>query len=107
MNLLDLQRSVKRTKMIIDANTTNLEKLISDLDLCAKNYNQAVDTFFKTIENSRGVVWEGDAAKEYYDRVIADKVAYVDFGEELNSFCLTLFDTNNDLNSTINKSSRV
>ena len=53
---------------IIKANTDEFKKLIDDFDSCVKNYNQAIESFFKTIEDSRGIAWEGDAAKEYYDK---------------------------------------
>lgn len=91
----------------IKANTDDFEKLIVDFDSCVKNYNQAIELFFKTIEDSRGVVWDGDAAQEYFDKAQVDKLIYTDYGDELNIFCSTLSDTCVYLNDTIRKSSRV
>lgn len=92
---------------IVKANTDEFEKLIADLDYCIKNYNQAVESFFKIIEDSRGVVWEGDAAQAYYDKTQVDKLIYINYGDELNIFCSTLSDTCVNLHDTIRKSSRV
>lgn len=92
---------------IIKANTEEFEKLIVDFNSCIKNYNQAIESFFKTIEDSREIVWKGDAAQEYYDKAQIDKSVYTDYGEELNIFCSTLSDTCVNLNDTIRKSSRV
>lgn len=92
---------------IIKANTDEFKKIIDDFDSCVKNYNQAIESFFKTIEDSRGIAWEGDAAKEYYDKAQIDKLVYTDFGDELNIFSSTLSDTCVSLNDTIRKSSRV
>lgn len=91
----------------IKANTDDFEKLIVDFDSCVKNYNQAIELFFKTIEDSRGVVWDGYAAQEYFDKAQVDKLIYTDYGDELNIFCSTLSDTCVYLNGTIRKSSRV
>lgn len=92
---------------IIKANTEEFEKLIVDFNSCIKNYNQAIESFFKTIEDSREIVWKGDAAQEYYDKAQIDKSVYTDYGDELNIFCSTLSDTCVNLNDTIRKSSRV
>lgn len=91
----------------IKANTDEFKKLIADFDFCVKNYNQDIESFFKTIEDSREVVWKGDAAQEYYDKAQTDKLVYTDYGEELNIFSSTLFDTCVYLDDTIRKSSRV
>lgn len=92
---------------IIKANTEEFEKLIVDFNSCIKNYNQAIESFFKTIEDSREIVWKGDAAQEYYDKAQIDKSVYTDYGDELDIFCSTLSDTCVNLNDTIRKSSRV
>lgn len=92
---------------IIKANTVEFKKLIDDFDSCVKNYNQAIESFFNTIEESRGIAWEGDAAQKYYDKAQRDKTIYTDYGDELNIFSSTLSDTCVSLNDTIRKSSRV
>ncbi|MGM9877633.1 MAG: hypothetical protein ACI33S_03190 [Bacilli bacterium] len=86
---------------------TDIEKtrtLISEFDLSVQNYKNAVDSFFKKIQEYNG--WEGDAANKYLETVKAESIKYVNMGESLQSFSSLLSDITDNLETTVSKTAK-
>lgn len=92
----------KVPKVKVDFN--NFKTFIDDFDSCVQRYNQACDSFFKTIKQYKG--WEGDAATKYLDNVGIESNKFINFGESLQTYSKTLSDINSNLIETINVTAR-
>ena len=76
------------TKIAID--TTQYDQLVDDFNTCVNNYIESINTFFELIETNTG--WHGDAASSYIDKVKSEKIKYINFGDSLENFAITLKD---------------
>ena len=89
---------------LIRADIEKARNIISDFDLSIQNYKNAIDSFFKKIQEYNG--WEGDAADKYLETVNAESIKYVNIGESLQGFSNLLSDVIDNLESTVSKTAK-
>ena len=73
---------------MLEFDTAQLDKCISDFESCIYTYNEKVYSFFKEINNFEG--WSGDAAQKFKEKAAIEKEKYVKYGESLYKFSETL-----------------